>query len=412
MPRFVLQRVAKVHCCSAVTDGPCSRPRRGKRPSLVPSPRRRVERRQWPPTRTPCSRHGSPRRGRAEPNDPEAMALATADADGRPSARMVLLKGHDERGFAFYTNVDSRKGEELAANPRAALALPLEVAAPPGPDRRAGRAGRAAPRRTPISPPARAMPSSAPGRRTSRARSTAAPPSRRATSKLVADHEGRDVPRPPHWWGYRVVPERIEFWTDRAHRLHERRLFTRERGRAGPKACSTHEPGPPSSPPSFPLVADHARGAGQRLHRALPARSSRPLPPGRPARWRCSARSPTPGSICSPRSSPCSASASPPCRPTASTASATARRKRWPPWPRSGSSPSRPLAIGWRAIERLVDGEQTAHADYGIAVSLVAIAVDPGPARLPALGDPRAPARSRSAPTTSIIRATCCSTCR
>src|ERR1043165_5747251 len=57
----------------------------------------------------------------AEPNDPEAMALATAAADGRPSVRMVLLKGHDERGFAFYTNAESRKGEELAANPRAAL---------------------------------------------------------------------------------------------------------------------------------------------------------------------------------------------------------------------------------------------------------------------------------------------------
>ena len=73
-----------------------------------------------------------------EPNDAEAMALATADADGRPSVRMVLLKGHDARGFAFYTNSGSRKGGELAANPARRLAVPLEVAAPPGPRSKAG----------------------------------------------------------------------------------------------------------------------------------------------------------------------------------------------------------------------------------------------------------------------------------
>ena len=166
----------------------------------------------------------------AEPELPEAMALATADATGAPSVRMVLLKGHDARGFVFYTNSRSRKGAELAANPRAALlfywkSLRRQV-------RIEGRSSRSAtPRPTPISPPARANPSSAPGPRTSRSRCRTAPTSRRATRRWPREYEGRDVPRPPHWWGYRVVPERIEFWTDRAHRLHERRLFTARRRR-------------------------------------------------------------------------------------------------------------------------------------------------------------------------------------
>ena len=124
---------------------------------------------------------------------------------GGPSVRMVLLKGHDERGFVFYTNLDSRKGEELAANPARRLAVPLEVAAPPGP-RSKGRSSRSAtPRPTPISPPAAAIRSSAPGRPTSRGRSTPARRSKRASRRCRRRFEGGDVPRPPRWSGWRVV---------------------------------------------------------------------------------------------------------------------------------------------------------------------------------------------------------------
>lgn len=164
-----------------------------------------------------------------EPNDPEAMTLATADAHGHPSARMVLLKGHDSRGFVFYTNSRSRKGGELAANPRAALLFhwkslrrqvrvegPIEAVADTEAD--AYFASRA--RESQLG---------------AWASDQSQPMDRRATFEnryqaLVADYEGRDVPRPPHWWGYRLVPERIEFWNDRAFRLHERRLFTRVDG--------------------------------------------------------------------------------------------------------------------------------------------------------------------------------------
>ena len=92
-------------------------------------------------TRTRCSRNGWPRRGSASRTTRPRWRSRPPTAEGRPSVRMVLMKGHDARGFVFYTNLDSRKGGELAANPRGRLAVPLEVASPPGPDRRAGRAG-------------------------------------------------------------------------------------------------------------------------------------------------------------------------------------------------------------------------------------------------------------------------------
>ena len=162
----------------------------------------------------------------AEPNDPEAMALATADADGRPSVRMVLLKGHDERGFAFYTNSESRKGGEIAANPRAALLFHWKSL------RRQVRVEGA------IEPTGDAEADAyfATRSRDARLGAWASDQSRPLDSRaafearyerLVGHYEGSDVPRPGYWWGYRVVPERIEFWTDRPHRLHERRLFTR-----------------------------------------------------------------------------------------------------------------------------------------------------------------------------------------
>ena len=161
-----------------------------------------------------------------EPNDPEAMAVATADAHGRPSSRMVLLKGHDARGFVFYTNFASRKADELAANPVAALLFHWKSL------RRQVRI---------VGPVARFDDAEADAYFASRSRDSqlgawasdqSRPLDARATFEaryeaMRARFAGSDVPRPPHWGGYRVAPERIEFWQDRAHRLHERRLFTR-----------------------------------------------------------------------------------------------------------------------------------------------------------------------------------------
>ena len=161
----------------------------------------------------------------SEPNDPTAMALATADAQGRPSVRMVLLKGHDQRGFVFYTNMDSRKGAELAANPNAALLFHWKSLR---------RQVRVEGRVEPVSD-AEADAYFATRGRDSQLGAWASEQSRpldaRATfeahyQQMKLRFEGQDVPRPPRWSGFRVRPERIEFWNDRAHRLHERRLFT------------------------------------------------------------------------------------------------------------------------------------------------------------------------------------------
>jgi pyridoxamine 5'-phosphate oxidase len=166
----------------------------------------------------------------AEPNDPTAMALATADGDRRPSVRMVLMKGHDERGFVFYTNLDSRKGEELAANPRAALLFHWKSL------RRQVRV------EGPVEAVSEAEADSyfATRARDSQLGAWASDQSRPLDSRAAFEaryqevrsrFEGGEVPRPPRWAGWRVVPERIEFWTSRDHRLHERRLFTRHQGR-------------------------------------------------------------------------------------------------------------------------------------------------------------------------------------
>jgi pyridoxamine 5'-phosphate oxidase len=165
----------------------------------------------------------------SEPNDPEAMALATADASGRPSLRMVLLKGHDARGFVFYTNLDSRKGEEIVANPHAALlfhwkSLRRQVRIE-GPVSAVGEAEADAYFAT--------------RSRDSQLGAWASDQSRPLESRsafearyeaMRARFEGGNVPRPPRWSGWRVSAERIELWSDRAHRLHERRLFTRTAG--------------------------------------------------------------------------------------------------------------------------------------------------------------------------------------
>ena len=163
----------------------------------------------------------------AEPNDPTAMALATAAPNGFPSVRMVLLKGHDARGFAFYTNLDSRKGGELAANPNASLLFHWKSLR----------------RQVRIEGPVEAVAEAeADAYFASRARDSqlgawasdqSRPLDARATfearfQELSAHFAGGEVPRPPRWSGFRVRPERIEFWNDRAHRLHERRLFARD----------------------------------------------------------------------------------------------------------------------------------------------------------------------------------------
>jgi pyridoxamine 5'-phosphate oxidase len=162
----------------------------------------------------------------SEINDSNAMALATVDATGQPSVRMVLLKGHGPDGFVFYTNREGRKAADLAAVPKAALLFhwkslrrqiriegPVSLASDAESDAYFASRGRDSQLGAWASDQSRPLDS----RETFEARVDAA----------TAQFEGRDVPRPPHWGGYRVTPHAIEFWQDRAHRLHERRLFTR-----------------------------------------------------------------------------------------------------------------------------------------------------------------------------------------
>ena len=162
-----------------------------------------------------------------EINDSNAMALATAGADGRPHLRMVLLKDHGPEGFVFYTNEESDKGEHLRANPRAALLFHWKTL------RRQVRIEGAVERVT----DAEADAYFASRSRDSQLGAWASDQSRPLDSREMFEKrfdetakrfKGADVPRPAHWGGYRVVPDRLEFWSDRPHRLHERRLFTRE----------------------------------------------------------------------------------------------------------------------------------------------------------------------------------------
>ena len=161
-----------------------------------------------------------------EPNDPVAMALATTGADGQPHVRMVLLKGYGPRGFAFYTNEQSAKGDQLRENARAALLFHWKSL------RRQVRMEGAVER----IPATEADSYFATRSRDSQLGAWASDQSRPLDSRSTFEDrfeaaalrfQGRDVQRPPHWGGYRVDPHRFEFWTDRPHRLHERRLFTR-----------------------------------------------------------------------------------------------------------------------------------------------------------------------------------------
>ncbi len=160
----------------------------------------------------------------SEPNDPNAVALATVNAAGQPAVRMVLLKGLSDAGFVFYTNQQSRKADDLAANARAALLFHWKTL------RRQVRVEGAV---TPVSD-AEADAYFATRGRISKLGAWASDQSRplpdRATleaklADVTARFEGGDVPRPPHWSGYRVAPSAIEFWWDGEHRLHNRELF-------------------------------------------------------------------------------------------------------------------------------------------------------------------------------------------
>jgi pyridoxamine 5'-phosphate oxidase len=161
----------------------------------------------------------------SEPNLPEAMGLATADAAGRPAVRMVLLKGHDARGFVFYTNEQSAKGDDLAANPQAALLFHWKSL------RRQVRIEGAVSRVDDAEADAYFATRSPDSQLGAWASDQSRPLDDRAHfmarfEEAKARFEGRDVPRPPYWGGYRVTPRRIEFWSEGQHRLHERWLFT------------------------------------------------------------------------------------------------------------------------------------------------------------------------------------------
>ena len=164
---------------------------------------------------------------KSEPNDPNAMALATVDPDGLPDVRMVLMKGFDADGFVFYSHIASQKGRELAANPKAALlfhwkSLRRQVRVrgnvTPVTDAEADAYFATRPKQAQIG--AWASKQSAPLE------------SRLAFEKAVALYAAKfaigDVPRPPNWSGYRIVPISIEFWQERAFRLHDRIEFKRD----------------------------------------------------------------------------------------------------------------------------------------------------------------------------------------
>ena len=163
----------------------------------------------------------------SEPEDPNAMALATSGADGMPDVRIVLLKDADERGFVFYTNTLSMKGQELANNPQAALVMHWKSL------RRQVRARGTV---TKVSEAeADAYYASRP--RDSRLGAWASRQSQplesrdvliRAVDEMRARFPDEAVPRPPHWTGYRIAPVTMEFWQDGAYRLHDRVRFTRE----------------------------------------------------------------------------------------------------------------------------------------------------------------------------------------
>lgn len=163
----------------------------------------------------------------SEPNDPNAMNLATATPDGRPSSRMVLLKDFDSEGFVFYTNLESRKGIELAANQHVALnfhwkslrkQVRVEGVAQPVSEQEADDYFRSRPRGSRIGAWASAQSRPMEGMFVLE----------RRVAEYTAKFGVGEVPRPAHWSGFRVVPHTIEFWSDGKFRLHERVVYHRQ----------------------------------------------------------------------------------------------------------------------------------------------------------------------------------------
>jgi pyridoxamine 5'-phosphate oxidase len=160
-------------------------------------------------------------------HEPNAMTLATADAAGRPSARVVLLKGVDERGFCFYTNYTSRKGQELAANPWAALCfwwgrLERQVRVEGQVEQLSAAESddyfHARPRGAQLGAWVSAQSQVIPNRQVLEER----------LAQLEAEYAGQEPPRPPYWGGYRLMPDVLEFWQGGLHRLHDRLRYTRQ----------------------------------------------------------------------------------------------------------------------------------------------------------------------------------------